>query len=224
MATWDELFTNAKHVKRVPEPEIYRFISSLETLFAERPLRVWDLCCGAGRHTIALARLGHTLYASDSAPNAIALMRTWLTELGLRAKVAEADMTICPWTDVTFHGVVSWDALHHNTLGNIQTAVDTIYRRLLPGGLFLVTLKSTKADLYGTGREIEPDTFVPTASAEAGVPHHYFNEAGIRDLFKEWELISLAEQIITYVERAPSFLQHNPFPYTTWGVLARKRA
>ena len=38
------------------------------------------------------------------------------------------------------------------------------------------------------------------------VPHHHFDEPGIRDLFKKWELMSLAEQVITYLERGEDFV------------------
>jgi hypothetical protein len=86
------------------------------------------------------------------------------------------------------------------------------------------TLKSTKADSYGSGQEIEPHTFVADNGLEKGILHHYFDETSIRDLFKKWELISLAEQVITYKERGENFLEYNPFPYTSWGVLAGKRA
>ena len=223
MGSWNELFMDEKNIKRAPEVEVYRFTVSLEKLFTERPLRIWDLCCGGGRHTVAMARLGHEVYASDNAPNAIDLTRQWLAKMNLQAEVQLADMTVCPWPKVTFHGVISWDALYHNTLDNIRRAIEQIHARLVPGGLFMATLKSTKADLYGEGDEIEPDTFIcPRRWGEEDVPHHYFDESGIRDLFKKWELVSLAEQVITYAERGEDFLEDNPFPYTTWGVLTRK--
>jgi len=224
MNTWNELFLDEKNIKRAPESEVYRFIVALEELFSERPLRIWDLCCGAGRHTVMMAKLGHEVYASDNAPNAIRLTRQWLTDMKLQAQVELADMTVFPWPEATFHGVISWDALHHNTLGNIRRVTDEVYARLIPGGLFIGTFMSTKADLYGEGEEIESDTFVcRERGGEEDVPHHHFDESGIRDLFKDWELLSLAEQVINYVVRGNNFKEYNPFPYTTWGVLAKKR-
>ena len=223
MASWNELFMDEKNIKRAPEVEVCGLSGSLEKLFAERPLRLWDLCCGAGRHTVELARMGHDVYASDNAPKAIELTQEWLAKMNLQAQVQLADMTVCPWPKVTFHGAISWDALYHNTLANIRRAVEGVYTQLVSGGLFMGTFMSTKADLYGEGEEIEPDTFIcPQRWGEKEIPHHYFDEAGIRDLFKKWELISLAEQVITYLERGEDFLQNNPFPYTKWGVLARK--
>lgn len=224
MPSWNQLFLDPRHVKRAPESEIYRFVQVLESAFPAQPLHIWDLCCGAGRHTVALAQTGHTIYASDNASHALRLTQEWLADLGLSAHVAEGDMTACPWPEVRFHGVVCWDALYHNTRSQMQRAIDNVYACLVPGGFFLLTLKSTRADLYGQGERIEPDTFVMSEGSEAGVPHHYSDEADVRSLFQGWDLVSLAEQVVRYAQRGRMFLDHNPFPYTSWGVLARKAA
>lgn len=223
MTTWNELFRYEKNRAKAPEAEVYKFVALLEKMFSERPLRLWDLCCGAGRHTVLMAQLGHKIYASDNAPHAIELTQKWIAEMNLKAQVELADMTVCPWTEVTFHGVISWGSLPHNTRDNIWKAIDVVYHKLVPGGLFLGTLKSTKADSYGSGREIEPNTFIPDTGKEKGIVHHYSDETEIREFFKKWELLSLTEQVINYVERGENFLEYNPFPYTNWGILARKR-
>ena len=99
-----------------------------------------------------------------------------------------------------------------------------VHEQLLPAGHFMLTLKSTKADSFGMGREIEPGTFVRDDGPEAGVPHHFFSETEVRRLFRGWELLVLIEQITDYKERGSGFYDYNPFGYTRWGVLARRRA
>ncbi|MCK4665100.1 class I SAM-dependent methyltransferase, partial [Candidatus Dependentiae bacterium] len=64
MSDWNTLFDKEKAIRRIPESIILLFIKILENNFKERPLKIWDLCCGAGRHTVALAGLGHEIYAS----------------------------------------------------------------------------------------------------------------------------------------------------------------
>lgn len=223
MATWNELFERDECVARFPERDVQEFVSLLERRFTERPLRIWDLCCGAGRHSVAIAARGHDVFASDAAPRGVALARERLAKLGLAAATAVADMTECPWPDVRFHGVVGWDALHHNLLPEILEALETARVSLVPDGLLLATLKSTRADSYGEGAEIEPGTFVRGTGPEAGVPHHFFNEREVREALGEWELLSLVERVCDYRERAPGFVELNPFPYTVWGVLAMKQ-
>lgn len=224
MASWNELFADEKNRELIPETAVYRFCRIVEDAFDERPLKFWDLGCGAGRHTVALARLGHDAYATDNAPRAIELTKEWLTEFDLSADVRLADMTDCPWSPDYFHGVVSWNVLHHNRLAAIHEAVAQVYRSLVPGGLLMATLKSDKADFAGQGVEIEPGTFVHDIGDESGVPHHYFNEVGIRDLFAGWEFLVLAEQVITHLERPDRFWEYTPFPFTNWGVVAKKPA
>ena len=224
MPTWNELFTNELYINRIPESEVHHFVDVLETLFSERPLRLWDVCCGGGRHTVAMAQRGHKVYASDNATNALRLTQEWVSSLSLEINLELADMTVCPWPEIEFHGAVCWNSLYHNTLDNIKKAVSEIHHQLLPGGLFMCTLMSTNSDSFRLvrGQQIEPGTFVLEDSVDAGVPHHYHSEGEIRELFRDWEYLSLAEQVITYLERGENFMDYNPFPDTKWGVLVRK--
>jgi hypothetical protein len=222
MADWDELFENGKCVARYPERPVQEFVSLVERSCAERPLRIWDLCCGAGRHMEAIASRGHEVFGSDGSPRGIELAANRLSKRGLGGITAVAKMTVCPWQDVEFHGALSWDALHHNRLSEIETAVGVVLEHLVPGGWFLATLKSTRADSFGLGTEIEPCTFVREDGMESGVPHHYFDEEGIRSLFCDWDLAVLVERASDYRERSVDFVDVNPFDYTVWGVLARK--
>jgi SAM-dependent methyltransferase len=222
MATWNELFERGERVAQFPERPVQEFVSLLERSFAERPLRIWDLCCGAGRHTAAMAARGHSLFASDGSPEGMLLTQRRLAKAGLAAETAVADMTVCPWGGASFHGVVSWDALHHNLLREIETALDAAQRHLVAGGWLLATLKSVHADCFGHGEEIEPGTFVQQTGAEAGVPHHYFDEDGIRAVLRKWELSFLVERRCACKERSTDLLDVNLFEHTTWEVLARK--
>jgi SAM-dependent methyltransferase len=222
MPTWDELFRRGVMIAEWPEAPVQRFISLLERSFPQSPLRIWDLCCGAGRHTVSIAQRGHKAFASDASPSGVALLKERLSETGLEAETAVADMSKCPWAGTTFHGVLAWDSLHHNVVSEVEASVNTVHRHLIPGGLFLLTLKSTKADSFGLGKEIEPGTFVQDSGDESGVPHHYFAEVGIRRMFRDWELLVLLERVCTYHERGEGFQTVNPFDYTCWCVLARK--
>lgn len=224
MANWDQLFYDAENCEKAPEAELYRFVSLVEKKFSERPLCLWDLGCGAGRHTVAMAKLGHEAYATDISPKGVELTREWVNNMHLTAKIELADMTECPFK-ASFHGVFSWNVLSHNTLGNIIKSVDLVYDKLLPGGLFLATIISDKAGLDGKGKGIEPGTFVLDIGKEAGIPHHYFNETGIRQLLdkNKWDIMILVEQVNNYVERPDKFWEYTPFAFTNWGILVSKK-
>ena len=224
MSDWNSLFAEGRHIAQFPRPEVLEFLARVEATFAERPLRIWDLCCGAGRHTLVFAKAGHAVFASDAAPNGIARTRDLLAAHGVSANLAVADMTSSPWPGLQYHGVLSWDSLHHNRLEATKHTVSLVHEQLIPGGLFLATLKSSKADSFGCGTELEPGTYVRGTGDESGVPHHFFDESGVRSVFANWELLVLVEQIMDYKERGDCFAESNPFPYTRWGILARKAA
>ncbi len=177
MANWNDLFYDEKNREMVPEAELFRFITLLEKKFPHENLNLWDLGCGAGRHTVAMAKSGHCVYASDNAQKSIELTTEWLTKSNMSANVKQSEMINFPWGDevIKFHGIFSWDVLQHNTLGNIIKTVNLIHEKLFSGGLLIATIKSDKADLYGKGRELEHKTFVLDTGKEAGVPHHYFD-------------------------------------------------
>jgi SAM-dependent methyltransferase len=222
MATWNELFLNEKFIAALPQPEVYKFVKVLEGIFPDRPLSIWDFCCGAGRHTVLISQMGHNAYGSDISENGISHTQKWLGSNGLKATLKVADMTDSLFTGMNFHGAVSWDALHHNTIDNINKAVENIYESLCEGGMFMASLLSTKSGKKELrGKEIENNTFVNENGPEAGVPHHYFDEQGIRELFKKWQIISLADVDVTYIEENIHYLS-NPFPYTKWNVIVKK--
>jgi len=222
MATWNELFLDVNFIAKLPQPEVYKFVKKLEGIFLDKPLSLWDFCCGAGRHTVLMAQMGHKVYGSDVAENGIIHTIEWLKNNDLNAELKVSDMTNYPFDNIKFHGVVSWDALHHNTIENIRKAVSIIYNNLIVGGLFMTTVLSTKGGAYGEGNEIEKNTFVRENWSEAGVPHHYFDEQEIRELFRQWKIVILAEQVYTYIETEPNYYETNPFPYTKWNIIVQK--
>ncbi|WP_421909191.1 class I SAM-dependent methyltransferase [Methanolacinia petrolearia] len=112
----------------------------LEGAFPDETLSIWDFCCGAGRHTALVSRMGHNAFGSDISENGIAHTRQRIEENGLTANLKVADMTENPFPGLGFHGAFSWNALHHNTIENIEKAVDNIYESLYDGGMFMSSL------------------------------------------------------------------------------------
>lgn len=223
MAAWDELFLDEKFIAALPQPEVYKFIKVLESIFPDRPLLIWDFCCGAGRHTVLISQMGHNAYGSDISENGINHTKKWLESIGLAADLKISDMTCNPFSGTKFHGAFSWDALHHNTIDNIKKAADNVYESLYDGGMFMVSLLSTKSGKANLrGKEIEKDTYIRVDGPEAGVPHHYFDEQGIRELFGKWKIVSLAHIDAAYIEENIDYTM-NPFPYTKWNIIVQKQ-
>ncbi len=69
-------------------------------------------------------------------------------------------------------------------------------RILKLGGHAYFTLGSKRDSRFGVGAQIGHETFTPQTGDEQGVPHSYFDEAGVRNLLRRFALIELAEHSV----------------------------
>jgi len=90
-----------------------------------------------------------------------------------------------------FDGAVSTHALLHGTPGAIAAALGAIGARLRAGAPFHLTLGSTADPRFGTGTRVDDATWSALTGPEAGVPHAYFDEVGVRVLLADWDVLAL---------------------------------
>jgi len=155
---------------------------------------VYDLGCGAGRHSVFLAQQGFTVTAADISATAIEHTRTRLREAGVEAALLRLDMLQWPFADAAFDAVVAYNVVYHARRAEIESMLAQIRRILRPRGLLFVTFKSTLDAEYGRGTELAPFTWAPDAGIEQGVAHYYVDEAEAKRLLAEFELLSLVHK------------------------------
>jgi SAM-dependent methyltransferase len=206
MPDWDELFRQEGFRFEEPHESVVSFASELKRLGARRVL---DLGFGAGRHVVYLAQQGFEVYGTDISARGMEHTRAWLEQEGLQAELTLSDMTVIPYPDTYFHGIISTYVIHHNTLANIQRCVAEMHRVLAPGGQAMVIVQCKRGHRYGRGQPLEPDTFVPDTGADAGIPHHFFDVQGLRELFRDFRVTHL-----TLYE----YLQEMPYLHSHWVV------
>lgn len=183
--TWDEQWANAKTIEKWLKPE-EMVVQLARVLKGPDHQRALDLGCGAGRHVVMLTKEGYDVYASDFSEPAVRYCREWLLREGLVATVTRTDMTKLLYPDDFFELAVAHNVIYHTTFDGMKQLVQTIRRKLRPGGHFYVTLKSTEGWLHGVGVEIEKNTFL---RAGKGVPVHFSTEEEIEILFNDFELV-----------------------------------
>jgi ubiquinone/menaquinone biosynthesis C-methylase UbiE len=206
--SWDRIFRTDGRIFTEAHESLSEFIA----LLPAPPARVLDLGCGSGRHMVALAKHGYHMTGMDRARHGMTLARTWLAEEGLKDNgLCEQDFHYpLPFAAASFHGLISTQVVHHALLADIQNIITEIYRVLKPGGVVFVT-----TTLYPPGRpnikEIEPFTYVPQEGSERGLPHHYFDEARLRQVFSAFNIL----KIFTDATRHLCILAKKPESETT---------
>jgi SAM-dependent methyltransferase len=139
--------------------------SDLPELHARGARRVLDLGCGVGRHALLLAEHGFDAEAIDGSLAGLAVVRETAEARSLPVSLHQGLADALPFPDAGFDYVLSWNVIHHGTLGDLGRRLGEIWRVLRPAGLLQMTVLSTRDANYGVGRAIAPNTLSSTRSS-----------------------------------------------------------
>ncbi len=177
-----------------PLPAVSEFAEYLKEVGARTVL---DLGCGAGRHTILLARAGFQVTGLDVSETALSELQARLGKAGLaNVSLVKHEMSELPFIDEYFDALVSTNVLHHGTGSKIKRFLSEAHRVMKrTGAAFIVTL-SKKDFRYGNGKRLESDTYLFTEGDEKGIVHHFFSNDELQAYFSQFEILSVKEELI----------------------------
>jgi SAM-dependent methyltransferase len=112
-----------------PEPEIIAMLPELKARGARTAL---DLGCGIGRHAVLLAEHGLAVEAIDGSAAGLAVVRETARARGISLGVRLGTADALPFDCCSFDFVLSWNVIHHGTLGNVGRRLAEIWRVLKP--------------------------------------------------------------------------------------------
>jgi SAM-dependent methyltransferase len=192
MPDWDDIFTQEGKVFDTPHPDMERLVR----IFKERGFhRILDLGCGTGRHLIYFLNFGFEVYGLDASPKALEISSDWLEQEGKSCdlKLQRVEHKL-PYENEFFDAIISIQVIHHNLLEEIKFTIKEMERILKSKGLVYITYP-----LYGLGsklerwelKKVEKGTFIPQDGPEAGLPHHFFTEEEIYELFGSFTILEL---------------------------------
>ena len=190
-----------------PEPDV---MALLPVLKARGTRTALDLGCGVGCHALLLAEHGLAVEAFDGSAAGLSVLRETVQARGVSLGLHQGTADALPFDDASFDFVLSWNVIHHGTLGDVGRRLAEIWRVLKPGALYQGTMLPTRNINYGRGRTVAPDTFVVDGS-ERGHPHFYCDPPTLIALLAGFELLSLKQQ------------QHRKPGSWHWHILAERR-
>lgn len=226
MADWNTLVLEADSLDAWPEPAVARLISYLYGTFGESPLKIWDMGCGRGRHSVALASLGLDVYASDYSQNAIGTTKRALEQHGLQATLTCSELYDFPFEeDINFNGIICWNVLQHAPFEDIRATVQIMTDHIVSGGCVLLAVCSTTLQEGDLGEEVEEGSYILDKGRERGVLHHFFSEKELFELFDKdyWSFPALAENLVLYHALHADLADPHIFRSTGWLLLAQRK-
>ncbi|MGY5872631.1 MAG: class I SAM-dependent methyltransferase [Candidatus Thorarchaeota archaeon] len=194
MPDWEKIFKEKGYVFVDPHQDMSRLASIFHS---KNVKRILDLGCGTGRHLAFLSRAGFEVSGFDSSKTALDLAMKWLKEEKLDGDVHLGRMEEpFPYQDDYFDAVISIQVIHHNLMQDILTTVAEIERVLKIGGYLFITVpilgpKPENPDDDWKLHQVEDGTFIPQSGPESGIPHHYFTEEEIHEVFRKFKLLEM---------------------------------
>jgi len=184
--SWEKYYATLREL-----PKRYRkfasfVVEALPTFKNQGIEFVLDLGCGAGRHSVYLARNGFDVVGVDVSKSALRIAKEWAREENLgKVRLVQAAMTHVPFKDNQFDAVISVSVVHHAVSRDIEETVDEIHRILKRNGTFLANLASVKDPRYGKGEMVEANTFKMLEAFEErqfAELHHFFTRQKVSEL------------------------------------------
>ena len=199
---WNDLHLKERFQLKYPNEHLIRFIfSQFPRGLSERgKIRILDLGCGSGPHTVFLAEEGFQVYATDISNNGLNVTEKRLKSSGLKAVLKNANMENQPFEDNFFDGVVSFGVFYYNDRSGYQKAVGELHRVLKKGGRAFVFTRTTDDYRFGKGKEIERNTFILDISetSEQNMAMHFLDREGINEVFSSFEEITVEKNETTF--------------------------
>lgn len=178
-------------------PPLPSVVDFAEDLKREGAQKVLDLGCGAGRHSIFLAKAGFQVVALDISETALKILEGRLKSASLdNVTLVKHEMLELPFIDGHFDGMLCTNVLHHGKLDEIKQSTREIHRVMRQGASAFIVALSTADFRKGTGKKLEPNTYVFTEGEERGIIHHFFPRRELETCLKKFEITSLEERLI----------------------------
>lgn len=160
-----------------------------------------DLGCGLGRHSILFGKNGYEVYCFDISENAIQRTEDWAKKENLKLNYKVGDMLNLPYENETMDCILCRNVISHSDTNGVKKIISELNRVLKKDGECYLTLGSK--DTYGYKQIdwplIDENTRLRMEKGpEYKVPHFYADYNLIQELFSEFKIININQNIDYY--------------------------
>lgn len=185
-----------------PTEHVIRFVARNFYSQNRKKIKILDYCSGAGARTWFLAKEGFDTYAFDGSESAIKHTREKLDQDNLSANIKICDALNVDYPNDFFDAIIDNVSIDANRFENIKRMYGKIYDMLKINGKLLTVCFDKRTSGYGTGDEIEPDTFVNIKKGPLSTSgcHHFFDTESINSLLKGIGFVNIRNEQLYYTD------------------------
>ena len=162
-----------------------------------------DLGCGLGRHSILFGKNGFDVSCFDISTEAINRTKEWAEEEKLKFNYKVGDMLKLPYNNEQFDCIYCRNVISHTDTEGMKQIIKELYRVMKHNGECYLTLgsKDTSAFKQNNWPLIDENTRLRMEEGpEYKVPHFYADYNLVKELFKNFKIIDIHQEI-NYYER-----------------------
>lgn len=188
---WEEEVTKTKLF--YPDESVVRYIASRKGKSADGARKtILDFGCGAGRHSIAMLRMGYEVIGVDYNEKSLEVTKERVAQLEeelntkLEFKGISNLNSDIPIKNETVDTIVAWGSMFYNERAKIKELLKEMYRVLKENGELFADFRTQRDYLYGCGEEIEKDFYqLDESSGRPGYIYLFLPLEEWKEIFKE---------------------------------------
>lgn len=193
---WDQL-NDKKTIWNEPSIESFYLLNRWEN-----KKDFLDLGCGLGRHSLLFALNDYKVDAFDISDSSIEYVNNLKKEFNVEINTKQGDMLTLPYEDNSLNSILCYNVISHTDTEGFKKVLNEINRILKKDGECYITLGSKETWGYKQNWPVVDNNtkLRMQEGPEYKVPHFYVNYEDIKELFKDFNIISI-RHICEYITK-----------------------
>jgi ubiquinone/menaquinone biosynthesis C-methylase UbiE len=200
----DLAFWNSVYSKNSTAKEHSDFAKkALEEIQKNKFKKILEIGFGDGRDTLFFSGTDIDITATDYSDAAVKKLQEEISHKKIKnvtCIIADTAKDLSNFKQEEFELIYAHLTLHYFDDKTTRKIFSEICRLLKHSGMLFARVKSTDDPLYGKGNQIEKDMF------ECGHTRHFFSEDYMKEMLKEFEIVSIRKEKRDYNTKTSSFI------------------